>query len=182
MSGDWDGYGQENYGQSLTERLAGGLVAVLLTVALGFGFMALAGSEGLAPLERREDIERDVVELVRSYLRVVEEDRMIDAFSQFMAPGTREVYTSEMLRAYEVVGSEILLSKKVEIEDIRVVHEVYEEGYVVVRAIYTIDSRYTTRTYSAKRAENYIVGNIANEGWKIVSIEDLCGVNPSLCR
>lgn len=158
-------------------------VALVAAFVVGFAFLFLGqmGRESPEEAWQREAVQ-DAVAVVRSYLHYIEEDRIPDAINNFMAPRTRDVYLEQYNLLIENSPEEVLLSKRVRIDDLNVVQTVFEDGYVVIRAIYEINARYLTRNFNTRRVENFIVGFYPTEGWKIASIEDFCSISPGLCR
>lgn len=156
--------------------------ALVLTLALGYGFMFLGDwvrmSDTAVDVAQAEQQAKD---LVLSYLRYMERDEIERAIALHMAPVTRDVYLEQYRILVEAGARDVLLSKAINVHDLSVVRTVLDEGYIVVRTTYDINSRYATRRYDTRRVENYLVGFYADEGWKIVSIDDLCDLNPGMC-
>lgn len=158
-------------------------VALVAAFVVGFAFLFVGKtSQDVNEEAWQREALQEAVEVVRSYLQHVEQDRIADAINTFMAPRTREVYLEQYNLLTENSPNEILLSKRVRIDNLDVVQTMFDDGYVVVRAVYEINARYLSRNFQAKRVENYIVGYYPTEGWKIASIEDFCLISPDLCR
>lgn len=165
-------------------RIARALVAAAI---VGFSFMFLAFFDDAPANVNRTEVQQQAIQeainVVRTYLKYMEEERLLEGFAATMAPQTRDAYTEQYNLLIQRANNPVLLSKRLTIRQLDVVQTEFDQGYVVVRAVYDIEYRYVNQTVNYKRAENYIVGYFGpQEGWKIAAIEDYCSVAPNLCK
>lgn len=158
-------------------RFGGATFVAALITSLVLGISLIGEDEETRAIKAAEAAG---VEVVSSYILETMGAGRMDAIARYMAPDAADVFLEAF---YYATGgnAETLWNRAVELRGVEVVERFWSDGYMVVFARYDVLFPFDEGKTPRPRAENYIVGNFGDLGWRIVAIEDACLANPELC-